>query len=227
MSIAIDSTETYMVNNMTYEDYLAHHGILGMRWGKRNGPPYPLNEHQMSVAEKRKNEVSEFASKVKITKLKEREKIRKTKVKEREQIRQNKVAEKEQIRQNKVEEKEMLRQEQVADQEARDRYVRGRKYVRNAVLALGVMTVTVIAGKKLYDRKVAAKTAKEAAKVAVKETKQAAKLESVKKAYDIASERAAINRIARENAAWGSRQKSAEDFILKKGLTSVLKIKGH
>lgn len=24
--------------------YLAHHGIEGMRWGKRNGPPYPLSD---------------------------------------------------------------------------------------------------------------------------------------------------------------------------------------
>lgn len=24
------------------EDYLAHHGIFGQKWGKRNGPPYPL-----------------------------------------------------------------------------------------------------------------------------------------------------------------------------------------
>lgn len=31
---------------------LAHHGILGQRWGKRNGPPYPLNESRKTVAEK-------------------------------------------------------------------------------------------------------------------------------------------------------------------------------
>lgn len=38
---------------MTYDEYLAHHGIIGMRWGKRNGPPYPLKRSQMSSAEKR------------------------------------------------------------------------------------------------------------------------------------------------------------------------------
>lgn len=26
-----------------YEDYIAHHGILGMKWGRKNGPPYPLS----------------------------------------------------------------------------------------------------------------------------------------------------------------------------------------
>lgn len=25
-----------------YNDYIAHHGIKGQQWGKRNGPPYPL-----------------------------------------------------------------------------------------------------------------------------------------------------------------------------------------
>ena len=34
-------------------DYLAHHGILGQCWGKRNGPPYPLSAGAHSSAEKR------------------------------------------------------------------------------------------------------------------------------------------------------------------------------
>lgn len=39
----------------TYSEYLQHHGILGMRWGKRNGPPYPLGPSQMSGKERRLN----------------------------------------------------------------------------------------------------------------------------------------------------------------------------
>lgn len=34
-------------------NYLAHHGILGQRWGKRNGPPYPLDSEDHSLAEKK------------------------------------------------------------------------------------------------------------------------------------------------------------------------------
>lgn len=36
-----------------YADYLQHHGIRGQRWGRRNGPPYPLDPSDHSAREKR------------------------------------------------------------------------------------------------------------------------------------------------------------------------------
>lgn len=35
-------------------NYLVHHGRLGMHWGKRNGPPYPLDFKKLSAEEKQK-----------------------------------------------------------------------------------------------------------------------------------------------------------------------------
>ena len=36
-----------------YNYYLYHHGILGQRWGKKNGPPYPLGSSDHSASEKK------------------------------------------------------------------------------------------------------------------------------------------------------------------------------
>ena len=36
---------------------LYHHGILGMRWGKRNGPPYPLSSSAKSYSEKKHSKI--------------------------------------------------------------------------------------------------------------------------------------------------------------------------
>ena len=44
-----------MVNQFSFnldQNYLSHHGILGQKWGKKNGPPYPLSSDQHSMAEK-------------------------------------------------------------------------------------------------------------------------------------------------------------------------------
>ena len=38
---------------MSNVDYMAHHGILGQKWGKRNGPPYPLDAKSHSASEKK------------------------------------------------------------------------------------------------------------------------------------------------------------------------------
>lgn len=40
-----------MVPYNTY--YLAHHGILGQKLGKKNGPPYPLDASDHSASEKK------------------------------------------------------------------------------------------------------------------------------------------------------------------------------
>ena len=37
---------------MDERDYLAHHGILGQKWGHQNGPPYPLRDGARSALEK-------------------------------------------------------------------------------------------------------------------------------------------------------------------------------
>lgn len=39
-----------------YSSYeLKHHGIMGQRWGKKNGPPYPLDASDHSASERKAN----------------------------------------------------------------------------------------------------------------------------------------------------------------------------
>lgn len=44
-----------MYTEYLYNNSLAHHGIKGQRWGKLNGPPYPLDYKSHSVLEKKEN----------------------------------------------------------------------------------------------------------------------------------------------------------------------------
>lgn len=41
------------IRNYQISDYIAHHGILGQKWGKKNGPPYPLAAGSHSSSEKK------------------------------------------------------------------------------------------------------------------------------------------------------------------------------
>ena len=45
----------YMPDRNRRSSYLVHHGIKGMHWGARNGPPYPLDYSSHTVEQKRKN----------------------------------------------------------------------------------------------------------------------------------------------------------------------------
>ena len=45
----------YYIGAIRCTPYLEHHGILGMKWGKQNGPPYPLDAEDHSKAEKKAN----------------------------------------------------------------------------------------------------------------------------------------------------------------------------
>lgn len=53
---------------------LYHHGILGMRWGVTNGPPYPIREGDHSRAEKREMRRSAREERIAMRKAKKQQK---------------------------------------------------------------------------------------------------------------------------------------------------------
>lgn len=47
-----------LMHSMVEENFLSHHGIIGQKWGKRHGPPYPLDSKiskKITKAHKKKN----------------------------------------------------------------------------------------------------------------------------------------------------------------------------
>lgn len=62
--------EVIYVGSLISDDYISHHGILGQKWGHKNGPPYPLGEGDHSAAEKKagwKKSLSNKAESIKKT----------------------------------------------------------------------------------------------------------------------------------------------------------------
>lgn len=46
----------------TEYDELQHHGILGQKWGKRSGPPYPLDQKAHDSVVKSAGSAERFAA---------------------------------------------------------------------------------------------------------------------------------------------------------------------
>ena len=72
-------------NDITNDEFLEHHGILGMHWGKKNGPPYPLAAGSHSSSEKKAGWRQSLSDHMKAKKTAKKrraalEKARKTKV---------------------------------------------------------------------------------------------------------------------------------------------------
>lgn len=56
------------MNTEFYGSYIYHHGIRGQKWGRKNGPPYPLSQEDYSKAEKNQKKSNKLAEKKGVTK---------------------------------------------------------------------------------------------------------------------------------------------------------------
>lgn len=83
-------TREYLYHSIKMDEELYHHGVLGMSWGDRNGPPYPLSGSAKKIAR--------AEAKKKVEQQKRLEKMRKMAAKKRKQLAK---AEKEQQKINK------------------------------------------------------------------------------------------------------------------------------
>lgn len=98
-----------MMSNRTviiYGGELYHHGILGMKWGKKNGPPYPLDAEDHSASEKKAGWKKSLVSRVRASReAKNRYKLEKSNIKYRRQMSRNKILNDEDREMSKIAEK--------------------------------------------------------------------------------------------------------------------------
>lgn len=94
------------------EDVLEHHGIKGQSWGKRHGPPYPLEGDD-------KRRSREFAKKNREKKKEEQEKIKIQKRIAKEKIKQERSTKKAQKQQEDEEKKQKKAAEKLAKDKAK------------------------------------------------------------------------------------------------------------
>lgn len=81
----------YKDEELTHEDRLMHYGIMGMKWGHKNGPPYPLSAGDHSASEKKAG----WRQSLKSSRAEKKLKKKKAKALEKARIaRQKKAAEK-------------------------------------------------------------------------------------------------------------------------------------
>lgn len=82
-------------------NYLAHHGILGQKWGHKNGPPYPLDANDHSSSEKKAGWMKSLAEKHKANKKKRIQKKNLEKARKTRAINLQKEAERKQYEEEK------------------------------------------------------------------------------------------------------------------------------
>ena len=113
------------------EYVLYHHGIIGQKWGKRNGPPYPLDAGSYSAAEKRAGKLDEKIEKNKVRASRAESKRAKAAAKANRDFQRKKIYKKSAAKQEKFYKKWTEDQEKYTNQ--RNKYIENVHKYRSEV----------------------------------------------------------------------------------------------